>query len=87
MSSSDEASQIIRLLSRTAVDMNLSRVVTELGQAEAIGCQLVDPLQDVPEVNPVTKLKVRVAAMESTLVLYRSIHRNPPRNSSWRMEP
>ncbi|KAI6022796.1 DNA/RNA polymerase [Pisolithus microcarpus] len=57
ISSSSEASQIIQLLSKSAVDMNLSRVVTELGQAEAIGCQLPDPLENVPEVNPVMKLK------------------------------
>lgn len=67
VSSSDEASQIIRLLSKTAVDMNLSRIVTELGQAEAIGCQLIDPLEDVPEVNPVMKLKVSLATMQFIL--------------------
>ncbi|KAI6147961.1 hypothetical protein BKA82DRAFT_4485937 [Pisolithus tinctorius] len=57
VSSSSEASQIIQILSKSAVDMNLSRIVTELGQAEALGCQLPDPLENVPEVNPVTKLK------------------------------
>ncbi|KAG6329701.1 hypothetical protein ID866_9388 [Astraeus odoratus] len=57
ISSSEEATQIIQLLSKTAVDMNLSRIITQLGQAQALGCQLSDPLKDVPEVNPVTKLK------------------------------
>ncbi|KAI6003176.1 hypothetical protein F5J12DRAFT_906188 [Pisolithus orientalis] len=57
VSSSSEASQIIRILSKSAVDMSLSRIVTELGQSEALGCQLPDPLENVPEVNPVTKLK------------------------------
>lgn len=47
--------------------MNLSRIVTELGQAEAIGCQLIDPLEDVPEVNPVMKLKVGLATMQLIL--------------------
>ncbi|KIN96613.1 hypothetical protein M404DRAFT_16854 [Pisolithus tinctorius Marx 270] len=61
VSSSSEASQIIQILSKSAVDMNLSRIVTELGQAEALGCQLPDPLENVPEVNPVTKLKVKLA--------------------------
>ncbi|KIJ61213.1 hypothetical protein HYDPIDRAFT_177116 [Hydnomerulius pinastri MD-312] len=56
--SSEEASQLIQMLSKTAVDMNMSRVVSELGQAEALGSQLPDPLEDVPEVNPVTKLVI-----------------------------
>ncbi|KAL4063046.1 hypothetical protein V8B97DRAFT_2026531 [Scleroderma yunnanense] len=57
VSSSDEASRIIRLLSSTAIDMNLPHIVTELGKAEAIGCQIPDPLEGIPEVDPVTKLK------------------------------
>ncbi|KAI6030315.1 hypothetical protein EDC04DRAFT_2572269 [Pisolithus marmoratus] len=70
ISSSSEASQIIQLLSKSAVDMNLSRILTELGQAEAIGCQLPDPLENVPEVSPVTKLKKvsDVASEDGTLV-------------------
>ncbi|KAH7882208.1 hypothetical protein F5I97DRAFT_1939648 [Phlebopus sp. FC_14] len=55
-SSSEDASQIIKVLSKTAIDMNLSRVVSELGQAEYFGSRLPDPLGDVPEVAPVTKL-------------------------------
>ncbi|KAF8841664.1 DNA/RNA polymerase [Paxillus ammoniavirescens] len=54
--SSEEASQVIRMLSKAAVDMNMSRVVSELGQAEALGSHLSDPLDDVPEATPVTKL-------------------------------
>src|SRR5438552_1002139 len=57
-SSSDDAAQVIRLLSKAAVELNLSRIVTELGQAEAIGRVYVDPLEDVPEVLPVMRIRV-----------------------------
>jgi DNA-directed RNA polymerase len=55
--SSEDAAAVIKLLSKAAVDLNLSRVISELGQAEAIG-QHPDPLGDVPEVMPVMRLKV-----------------------------
>jgi len=55
MSSSEEAAAIIQLLSKSAMQLNMSRVVSELGQAEAIGTELPDVLDDVPEVNPVLK--------------------------------
>jgi DNA-directed RNA polymerase len=54
-SSSEEAAEIIKTLSKAAVDLNLSHVVTELGQAEAAG---TDVLDNVPEVNPVLRVKV-----------------------------
>ncbi|KAF9239424.1 hypothetical protein BU15DRAFT_61937 [Melanogaster broomeanus] len=54
--SSAEASQIIRMVSKAAVDMNMSQVVSELGQVETLGSHISDPLEDVPEVAPVTKL-------------------------------
>jgi len=55
--SSEEASEAIRLLSKAAIEMNMSRVIVELGQVEAMGTHL-DPLNDVPEVTPVKKLAV-----------------------------
>lgn len=60
-SSSEEASDIIKLLSRAAVELNLSSVLAELGQAESLGSHVPDPLEDVPEVSPVTRLNVHVA--------------------------
>jgi len=44
-----------------AVDLNLLGVVGELGQAEVLGSQLLDPLDNVPEVMPVTRLKVNIS--------------------------
>ena len=58
LQSSEEASQIIQLLSSTAISMNLSTVVRELGLAEKLGSTLPDPLDDVPEARPVMKIKV-----------------------------
>ena len=56
---SDEATEAIKALSRAAVTMGLSTVVSELGLVESLGKQLEDPLADVPEVVPVTRPKVR----------------------------
>lgn len=56
--SSEEASEVIRLLSKAAIEMNMSRVIAELGQVEAMGTGHLDPLSDVPEVTPVRKLAV-----------------------------
>jgi DNA-directed RNA polymerase len=58
-SSSEEAADVIKTLSKAAVDLNMSRVVAELGQAEAIGSHTTDLLDSVPEVNPVLRVKVR----------------------------
>lgn len=38
--------------------MNMSRVIAELAQVEAMGTGYVDPLNDMPEVTPVKKLAV-----------------------------
>ncbi|TFK37584.1 hypothetical protein BDQ12DRAFT_607612 [Crucibulum laeve] len=62
--SSEEASEIILLLSKAAVTLNLSKVLMELGQAEAMGSQAFDPLSDVPEVMPVRKADAKVASDE-----------------------
>lgn len=56
--SSEEAETIIHALSRAAVELNLSKVVTELGMAEQWGSSKHDPLADVPEVKPVLVTKV-----------------------------
>jgi DNA-directed RNA polymerase len=68
-SSSQDASDVITLLSKAAVDLNLSRVVSELGQAEAIGREFHDPLENVPEVQPVFRVKVCVLAREPCSIL------------------
>ncbi|KAF8130959.1 hypothetical protein EV363DRAFT_1296457 [Boletus edulis] len=54
--SSDDALEVIRLLSKAAIEMNISPVIAELGQVEAMGTGRLDPLNDVPEVMPVKKL-------------------------------
>lgn len=59
LSSSDEATEIIKLLSSAAAEMNLIKVVVELGQAQAMG-SYVDPLKNVPEVLPVLRTKVSI---------------------------
>lgn len=56
--SSEEASDIIQVLSTAAVDLGMSNVIGELGQAKAMGSKSPDPLENVPEVTPVTRLKV-----------------------------
>ncbi|KAF8229392.1 DNA/RNA polymerase [Tricholoma matsutake] len=64
-SSSEEAAEIIKILSRAAVNLNFPHVVSELGQAEAIGSQFSDVLDNVPEVNPVLR-KVNKSRTEDT---------------------
>ncbi|KAI0087670.1 DNA/RNA polymerase [Irpex rosettiformis] len=59
---SEDAAEVIKALSRAAVDANLpnlSKVIMELGTAEALGCQLEEE-PDVPEAMPVTKTKPKV---------------------------
>jgi DNA-directed RNA polymerase, mitochondrial len=46
------------LLSKAAIETNMSRVIAELGQVEARGTGRIDPLSDVPKVMPVKKLAV-----------------------------
>ena len=58
VSSDQEAADIIKLLSRSAVDLNLGSVVDELSTTQAMGnLHLPDPLQDVPQVKPVLRPK------------------------------
>lgn len=54
---SKEASDIIQMLSSAAADMNLMKVVVQLGQARDMG-SYPDPLADVAEVQPVLRVKV-----------------------------
>ena len=61
----EEANEAIKALSRAAVQMGLSSVVTELGMAESLGRQAADPLEDVPEVVPVVKAKVSAGCLGS----------------------
>jgi len=64
ISSDQEAVEVIKLLSKTAVEMNLVSVVDELSRTQALGNSLLpDPLQDVPEARPVLRPKVRIAAL------------------------
>ncbi|KAG1902934.1 uncharacterized protein F5891DRAFT_1276856 [Suillus fuscotomentosus] len=56
LASSEEASEIIKLLSKSAVDLNHPRILAELGQAEFLGSHVPDPLEGVPEVKPVLRL-------------------------------
>jgi DNA-directed RNA polymerase, mitochondrial len=59
VSSDQEAAEMIRVLSKTAVEMNVLSVMDELGQTKALGGDLLpDPLQDVPAVVPVLRVKV-----------------------------
>jgi DNA-directed RNA polymerase, mitochondrial len=54
----EEASDIIQLLSSAAAELGMPNVISELGQAKAIGSQAPDPLENVPEATPVLRLKV-----------------------------
>lgn len=59
VSSDQEAADIIKLLSKTAVDMNLISIVDELSRTQALANSLLpDPLQDIPEAKPVLRPKV-----------------------------
>jgi hypothetical protein len=59
VSSDQEAVDLIKLLSKTAVEMNLVSVVDELSRAQALGNSLLpDPLQNIPDVRPVLRPKV-----------------------------
>jgi DNA-directed RNA polymerase len=67
LASSEEASDIIKLLSKSAVALNHPRILAELGQAEFLGSHVPDPLEGVPEVKPVVRLAVRIAFFHSHL--------------------
>jgi hypothetical protein len=51
------AESLVRLLTRTAVELDLHRVVGELGEVRNLA-SVDDSLVGVPEVNPVLKAKV-----------------------------
>ena len=62
---SEEAVNVMTLLSRAAVAENLSRVVSELGQVQSWGTQEVAE-DGVPDVKPVLKEKVRLQDFRAT---------------------
>ncbi|GLB44584.1 putative DNA-dependent RNA polymerase catalyzes the transcription of DNA into RNA using the four ribonucleoside triphosphates as substrates [Lyophyllum shimeji] len=64
ITSSEEAVEIIKLLSKTAMQLNMPRIISELGQAELIGAQVPDALDNVPEANPVLRVKKRSDAVD-----------------------
>lgn len=57
LTSDEEASKIIRQVSKAAAELGMIDVVSELGEAQAMG-SIFDPLDDVPDVDPVLKVKV-----------------------------
>ena len=57
LTSDEEASKIIQQVSKAAAELGMIDVVSELGETQAMG-SVVDPLDDVPDVNPVLKAKV-----------------------------
>jgi DNA-directed RNA polymerase, mitochondrial len=67
--SSKDAASVIKILSKAAVDLSLSHIVGELGQADAIGREYADPLADVPEVLPVFRIKVSLSFHQVTMNL------------------
>jgi DNA-directed RNA polymerase len=59
VSSDQEAVEMIKVLSKTAVEMNILSVMDELGQTQSMGSKLLlDPLEGIPEAMPVLKAKV-----------------------------
>lgn len=83
--SSEEASEVIRLLSKAAIEANMSPVIAELGRVEAMGTDHLDPLNDVPEVIPVKKLAVSWQLVIGHFPSDRSCHRMHPRRLSMKM--
>ncbi|KAF9264462.1 DNA/RNA polymerase [Marasmius fiardii PR-910] len=63
--SSEEASAAIKCLSKAAVESNMFNLVSQLAQAEIIGTNAVDVLDDVPEALPVVKAKKQEAGADS----------------------
>ncbi|THG95963.1 hypothetical protein EW026_g5773 [Hermanssonia centrifuga] len=55
--SNEEAAMAIKVLSKAAVEMNVSRIVSELGMAKVQGSYAPDPLEDIPEAIPVQRVK------------------------------
>lgn len=59
VNSDDEAADMIKVLSKTAVEMHIPSVMDELGQTQFLGgSALFDPLEGIPEAMPVLKAKV-----------------------------
>ncbi len=56
MSSSEEAGLVVEHLTRAAIELGVHKVLSDLGQVETVP---TDPLEYIPAVRPVTKLKVR----------------------------
>jgi hypothetical protein len=65
--------------------MNMTQVMAELGQVEAMGTGYLDPLNDVPEVTPVKKLAVSRYLDIGFFHSDRSCHRLYPRRLSMKM--
>jgi DNA-directed RNA polymerase, mitochondrial len=69
--SSEDAADAMKLLSRAAVDANLpnlSKVIMELGTVEALGSQAGEGAETIPEVTPVVKQKkVRIPLTYRTM--------------------
>jgi DNA-directed RNA polymerase len=64
VNSDEDAAEMIKVLSKTAVEMNILSVMDELGQTRTLGSKLLpDPLQDVPEAMPVLRIKVRLLSV------------------------
>lgn len=60
MKTSQDAEDIFKILSKSAVEMNISKAVTELGVVHGMASSSVDPLKDVPEAIPVLRQKVSI---------------------------
>lgn len=59
VNSDQEAADMIKVLSKTAVEMHIPSVMDELGQTQSLGGKLLfDPLEGIPEAMPVLKVKV-----------------------------
>ena len=56
--SSEEALDIVKLLTKSAIELNQPKVLVALGHSEGVGVQYSDILDNVPEVIPVLRYKV-----------------------------
>lgn len=56
---SEEAADVIKRLTKAAVDENIPEVLSELGQTHNLGTLAPDKLKDVPDVKPVMRARVR----------------------------
>jgi DNA-directed RNA polymerase, mitochondrial len=72
LTSSKEASDIIQMLSSAAADMNLMKVVVQLGQARDMG-SFPNPLADVDEVRPVLRAKVNDFESRNQILSHRNL--------------